>query len=82
MFLLSALDPADAVAGAAPDRRVHRGRGGGAAPDPGRERAACRPGPDGFGLLAAEFGLRQYDAVHGWALWAIEQLAPAEQSTG
>jgi hypothetical protein len=32
------------------------------------------PGPAGFGLLAAEFGLRQFEAVHGWAQWAIEQL--------
>ncbi len=37
-----------------------------------------RPGPDGFGQLAAEYGLRQYEAVHGWALWALAQLDAAE----
>jgi hypothetical protein len=29
---------------------------------------------EGFGLLAAEYGVRQYDAVHSWAVWAIERL--------
>lgn len=82
MFLLSALDPADALlvlrriaehtAGEAAELRRIRAESG----SPGRS------GPDGFGLLAAEFGLRQYDAVHGWALWAIEQLTPAEQASG
>jgi PadR family transcriptional regulator, regulatory protein AphA len=37
-------------------------------------------GPEGFGQLAAEFGLRQYEAVHEWALWAITQLE-ADQTT-
>jgi PadR family transcriptional regulator, regulatory protein AphA len=74
MFLLSALDPADAVqvlhriaevtaAQAAELRRIRAENG-----------PPARPGPGGFGLLAAEYGLRQYDAVQGWALWAIEQL--------
>lgn len=73
MFLLSALDPPDALvvlrriadeaaAGVAELRRVREVAG------------PPMPGPEGFGLLAAEFGLRQYEAVHGWALWAIEQL--------
>ena len=30
-----------------------------------------------FATIAAEFGLRQYDAVHGWAVWAMEQLDAA-----
>ena len=77
MFLLSALDPADArtileriaattAREAAQLRRVRA------------EAGPVRPGPEGFGQLAAEFGLRQYDAVHGWAVWAMEQLAAAE----
>ena len=73
MFLLSALEPADArklleriaastAQEAAELRRVRE------------EAGPVRPGPEGFGQLAAEYGLRQYDAVHGWALWAIDQL--------
>ena len=27
-----------------------------------------------FGLLAAEFGRRQYEAIHDWAEWALEQI--------
>ena len=78
MFLLSALDPADArvvlerIAAntaheAAELRRVRE------------EAGPVRPGRDGFGQLAAEFGLRQYDAVHSWALWAMDQLDAAEK---
>jgi PadR family transcriptional regulator, regulatory protein AphA len=80
MFLLSTLDPADAraileriAASTACDvaelRRIRE------------EAGPVRPGRDGFGQLAAEFGLRQYEAVHSWALWAMEQLesAPAAQ---
>ncbi|NMH79173.1 PadR family transcriptional regulator [Pseudonocardia xinjiangensis] len=74
MFLLSALDPGDArvvlahiaentAAGAAELREVRAAHAGGSF-----------TGPEGFGQLAAEFGLRQYQAVHEWALWAIEQL--------
>ena len=76
MFLLSALDPADA-------RKVLEGIAARTAQESAtlrriREEAGpVRPGPDGFGLLAAEYGLRQYDAVHGWAVWAIEQLDAA-----
>jgi hypothetical protein len=39
---------------------------------------SLRPGREGFGQLAAEYGLRQYEAVHGWALWPMEQLDAAE----
>jgi PadR family transcriptional regulator AphA len=78
MFLLSALDP--------PDARVVLER---IAANTAREAAnlrqvreeagPVRPGRDGFGQLAAEFGLRQYDAVHSWALWAMEQLDAATE---
>jgi PadR family transcriptional regulator AphA len=75
MFLLSALDPADALtllrriaatsaAGAAELREVRAEHGADAIP----------PGSAGFGQLAAEFGLRQYEATAAWAHWAIEQL--------
>jgi PadR family transcriptional regulator AphA len=69
MFLLSALDPADArvVLEAAELRQVRE------------EAGPVRLGHDGFGQLAAEFGLRQYEAVHDWAVWAIAQLDAAEQ---
>jgi DNA-binding PadR family transcriptional regulator len=76
MFLLSALDPVDArkvlerIAAntaheAAAMRRIRE------------EAGPVQPGREGFGQLAAEYGLRQYDAVHGWALWAMEQLDAA-----
>jgi len=82
MFLLSALDPADAVVVL---RRIAAATAAEAA-ELRRIRAENGPpvgiGPAGFGLLAAEFGLRQYEAVNGWALWAIEQLEPAEQPVG
>ncbi|NMH98834.1 PadR family transcriptional regulator [Pseudonocardia acidicola] len=78
MFLLSALEPADArvvlrriaentAHEAAELRRIRE------------EHGSVQVGRAGFGQLAAEFGLRQYDAVHDWAVWAIDQLDAAEQ---
>lgn len=74
MFLLSALEPGDALvvlkriaertAAAAETLRQVRAQAG----------PAIEQGKAGFGQLAAEYGLRQYQAVHGWAEWAIEQL--------
>ena len=79
MFLLSALDPADARERARPDRGQHRAGGRGLRPV--REEAGpVGWGREGFGQLAAEYGLRQYDAVHDWALWAIDQLDQADQA--
>jgi PadR family transcriptional regulator AphA len=80
MFLLSALDPTDAMvvlrriaehtaAEAAELRRIRAEAG-----------PVVRPGRAGFGQLAAEFGLRQYEGVHDWALWAIAQLESAPAS--
>lgn len=79
MFLISALAPDDAVAylrGVAEHTKAEADRL--------REiRATAGPvtqgGEAGFGLFAAEFGLRQFDAVHDWALWAIDQLTSAEK---
>ena len=75
MFLLPTLDPADARAvlqhiadGTAQEAAKLRGI---------RAETGAVRGPEGFGQLAAEFGLRQYEAVHGWALWAMEQLDAA-----
>lgn len=81
MFLVSALDPADALvllrgiaehtAGEREQlRQIMRD-----APDP------IPPGDEGFGYLAAEFGRRQYDAVHDWALWAIDTLQAQQDAT-
>jgi PadR family transcriptional regulator, regulatory protein AphA len=73
MFLLSALKPAEA-------RRLLRGIAERSAEDAAALRADLadkprRSGPRaGFGKLAAEYGLRHYDAVHGWALWALREL--------
>jgi PadR family transcriptional regulator AphA len=36
--------------------------------------AASMLGPDGLGQIAAEFGLRQSEAVCEWARWASDRL--------
>ncbi|OZM80421.1 PadR family transcriptional regulator [Pseudonocardia sp. MH-G8] len=74
MFLISALEPGDALAML---RRIAAYTAAEATEL--REIMEQAPpeipeGPDGFGYLAAEYGLRQYDATHGWARWAIEKL--------
>ncbi len=78
MFLLSALDPTDALtvlrriaeasAAAAAELREVRAEHGDVVP----------PGSEGFGQLAAEYGVRQYDATHDWANWAIAQLESSQ----
>ena len=76
MFLLSALEPADARSCSSRIAASTAGR----PPSCGvcARRRARATGPAGFGQLAAEYGLRQYDAVHDWALWAIDQLDQAD----
>lgn len=80
MFLLSALDSTDAlvvlreIAEQAAAEIVDL-RGSWADAD---ERAGT--GAADVRALATEFGLRQYEAVHGWAVWAIERFAAAEQA--
>ena len=77
MFLISALDHDDAVDYL---RRV-AGSLSKQITDLHELRATSGPviqsGRGGFGLLAAEYGLRQIEAIHGWAEWAIEQLESA-----
>jgi DNA-binding PadR family transcriptional regulator len=77
MFLLSALEPADALTllHQIAERAEH---------DLAQLRLILdehgdRPliGREGFGLLAAEFGIRQYAAVQDWAQWAIGRLEAA-----
>lgn len=71
MFLLSALEPAD--------QRLMLTR---IAENTGAAAAELRavvdtPGEGpraGFGRLAGEFGIRQYEAVHEWALWALDHI--------
>lgn len=80
MFLISALDDADAIAylrkvahatlEQAADLRAVRANAG----------PVTQEGRGGFGLLAAEFGRRQLDAVNGWAEWAIDQLEGQQES--
>lgn len=81
MFLLSALEPADAVTVLRAvvdhvDAEIAELR---------RTRARCGAeiplGREGFGQLAAEYGLRADHTVREWALWAIDQLARREQSS-
>jgi PadR family transcriptional regulator AphA len=73
MFLLSALPAADAG-------ELLRRIAAHCAAEAAQLRATVRtdyasePGPLAFGLLAAEFGLRQYQATEDWAHWALEQL--------
>lgn len=73
MFLLSALDNED-------QHRLLARISERCATDAVELRALIETDPwddgprGGFGRLAAEFGVRQYDAVHGWAIWAQQQL--------
>ena len=74
MFLLSALPPEDQrlMLTSIAERTA-------AAAAELRELLAAVPGPDAgpradFGRLAGEFGVRQYESVHDWALWALDQL--------
>jgi PadR family transcriptional regulator, regulatory protein AphA len=79
MFLISGLDHDDAIGylrmlaeklgEQLEDLRALRARSG----------PVSQPGRAGFGLLAAEYGLRQLEATHGWAEWAIEQLEGADE---
>lgn len=74
MFLLSALEPTDAIAvlrrvidhvdAEVVELRRRREEFGDAVPD----------GPAGFGQMAAEYGLYADAAVRDWAVWAIEQF--------
>ena len=80
MFLLSALEPGRRPQAARHgSRRTPRRRPPSCA-ELREEAGPVRLGPEGFGQLAAEYGLRQYDAVHDWALWAIDQLDQADQA--
>lgn len=77
MFLLSALDPDDARTVL---RRIAASTGAAADELRGirtRHGDAHLIGREGFGQLAAEFGLRQYQAMHDWALWALDRLDDA-----
>ena len=75
MFLVQALDPDDA-------RKLLEGIAAHCAaeienlrPVMEAEDAEHHEGdPLPFGRLAGEYGLRQYEAVHGWALWSLERL--------
>ena len=75
LFLLSTLDAESARALLRPlveesAREVERLR---AAID--SRGAATAPGVQlPFGRLAAEYGLRSFQTLHDWALWALEQL--------
>ncbi|MFD8780139.1 PadR family transcriptional regulator [Streptomyces sp. NPDC059349] len=75
MFLLEALEPEEAATALrgvieyaernVSTLREHRARREAEPPD----------GRDALGQLAAEFGLRQYQAMHDWALWALDHLS-------
>lgn len=81
MFLVSALDPADAlvllhgIAEHTADEGEQLRQIMQNAPEP------IPAGVEGFGYLAAEFGRRQYGAVHDWALWAIDALQAQQDTT-
>lgn len=74
MFLLSALEPADALV----VLRTIAENTDASATELRKVREVDPEGPmtgaEGFGQLAAEYGLRQYEAVRDWARWAIERL--------
>jgi PadR family transcriptional regulator, regulatory protein AphA len=78
LFLLSTLDPDDARAVLRP-----------VVEDSARELATLREAIDtadtttppgalpAFGRLVAEYGLRSFQAMHDWALWALDQIDQA-----
>jgi DNA-binding PadR family transcriptional regulator len=81
LFLLSALEPDDA-------RRYLRQVAETTARDGAQLREAMAnespdptDGPLPFGWLAAGFGIRQYDAAHDWANWALAELDKFEQDS-
>lgn len=79
MFLISALEPPEAIQLL---QRIAESTAAGAAELRAIMDGSPRPvlgDPDLFGLFAAEFGVRQYEAVHGWAQWAIDQIKAAEE---
>jgi PadR family transcriptional regulator, regulatory protein AphA len=79
MFLLSALDPADQRTVLT---RIAEHTAAAAAELADIMHREHHTGPRAeFGLLAAEYGRRQYEAVHGWALWALTQLPAEEPAT-
>lgn len=82
MFLISALAPDDAIAylrGVAEFTGEQAARLGQVLADAG---PVTQGDPSGFGLLAAEYGRRQYESVRGWADWAIEQIEAQESRAG
>ena len=80
MFLVQALEPDDArtlleaIAGHC-DAELARLR-------PVMALVDAEEGTDAlpFGRLAGEYGVRQYEAVLGWARWSLERLDAAEAS--
>ncbi len=38
--------------------------------------------PVPFGRLAGEYGVRQYEAVHGWALWSLRRIEETGTRSG
>lgn len=74
MFLLEALEPEEAATAlrgvveyaerGVTELRAHRAR----------REAEPPEGRDVLGQLAAEYGARQYQAMHDWALWALDRL--------
>ena len=79
MFLINALEPEDAIRflrGVADETSAEADRLAGILADHG---SVTQRGTAGFGLLAADFGRRQYEAVHEWALWAIERLETMDE---
>jgi len=78
MFLVQSLEPDDArllLAGIAEhcEAELERLRPTMAALDAESGDGADLP----FGRLAGEYGVRQYEAVAGWARWSLERLAAA-----
>ncbi|NRQ35837.1 PadR family transcriptional regulator [Nonomuraea sp. NN258] len=79
LFLLSALDPGDARK-ILNDIAAHCEREAGQLKEIlSEETPISAAGRLGLGWLAAGYGLRQYEASHDWALWALGELDKAER---
>ncbi|MBL1118919.1 PadR family transcriptional regulator [Streptomyces sp. 110] len=74
LFLLEALEPDETVTALRGLVEHAEGRISELRRLRAEQDAEPRQGRDTLGQLAAEYGLRQYQATHDWALWAIEHV--------
>jgi len=78
MFLIPAFEPEDAIAYLRGVAAFTGEQAAQLAEVLATHAPATQGDAAGFCLLAAEYGRRHYEAVRGWAEWAVEQIAAQE----